>query len=119
MVDATGKVTMAHLKGVLSDFIRALFGADIAVRFRSSYFPFTEPSVEVDMSCILCKGAGCRVCKHTGWTEILGAGMIHPNVLRAVKLDPEAYQGFAFGFGVERPALLKLGVNDMRLVHRK
>jgi phenylalanyl-tRNA synthetase alpha chain len=115
MVDATGKVTMAHLKGVLSDFIRALFGADIAVRFRSSYFPFTEPSVEVDMSCILCKGAGCRVCKHTGWTEILGAGMIHPNVLRAVKLDPEAYQGFAFGIGVERPALLKLGVNDMRL----
>jgi phenylalanyl-tRNA synthetase alpha chain len=115
MVDTTGKVTMAHLKGVLSDFIRALFGSDIAVRFRSSYFPFTEPSVEVDMSCILCKGAGCRVCKHTGWTEILGAGMIHPNVLRAVKLDPEAYQGFAFGIGVERPALLKLGVNDMRL----
>jgi phenylalanyl-tRNA synthetase alpha chain len=115
MVDATGKVTMAHLKGVLSDFIRALFGSDIAVRFRSSYFPFTEPSVEVDMSCILCKGEGCRVCKYTGWTEILGAGMIHPNVLRAVKLDPEAYHGFAFGIGVERPALLKLGVNDMRL----
>jgi len=115
MVDETGKVTLAHLKGVLSDFIRALFGADVGVRFRSSYFPFTEPSVEVDMSCVLCKGAGCRVCKHTGWTEILGAGMIHPNVLRAVKLDPEAYQGFAFGFGVERPALLKLGVSDMRL----
>jgi phenylalanyl-tRNA synthetase alpha chain len=115
MVDETGKVTLAHLKGVLSDFIRALFGADVGVRFRSSYFPFTEPSVEVDMSCILCKGAGCRVCKHTGWTEILGAGMIHPNVLRAVKLDPEAYQGFAFGIGVERPALLKLGVSDMRL----
>jgi phenylalanyl-tRNA synthetase alpha chain len=115
MVDASGKVTLAHLKGVLSDFIRALFGADVGVRFRSSYFPFTEPSVEVDMSCILCKGAGCRVCKHTGWTEILGAGMIHPNVLRAVKLDPEAYQGFAFGIGVERPALLKLGVSDMRL----
>ncbi len=115
MVDETGKVTLAHLKGVLSDFIRALFGSDVGVRFRSSYFPFTEPSVEVDMSCILCKGAGCRVCKHTGWTEILGAGMIHPNVLRAVKLDPEAYQGFAFGIGVERPALLKLGVSDMRL----
>jgi phenylalanyl-tRNA synthetase alpha chain len=115
MVDTTGKVTLAHLKGVLSDFIRALFGSDVGVRFRSSYFPFTEPSVEVDMSCILCKGAGCRVCKHTGWTEILGAGMIHPNVLRAVKLDPEAYQGFAFGIGVERPALLKLGVSDMRL----
>jgi phenylalanyl-tRNA synthetase alpha chain len=115
MVDTTGKVTLAHLKGVLSDFIRALFGAEVGVRFRSSYFPFTEPSVEVDMSCVLCKGAGCRVCKHTGWTEILGAGMIHPNVLRAVKLDPEAFQGFAFGIGVERPALLKLGVNDMRL----
>jgi len=115
MVDAAGKVTLEHLMGVLSDFIRALFGADVGVRFRSSYFPFTEPSVEVDMSCILCKGAGCRVCKHTGWTEILGAGMIHPNVLRAVKLDPEAYQGFAFGIGVERPALLKLGVSDMRL----
>ncbi len=116
MVDETGKVTMAHLKGVLSNFIRALFGADVAVRFRSSYFPFTEPSVEVDMSCILCKERRMpRVCKHTGWTEILGAGMIHPNVLRAVKLDPEDYQGFAFGIGVERPALLKLGVNDMRL----
>ena len=115
MVDRAGKVTMAHLKGVLSEFIRALFGAEVGVRFRSSYFPFTEPSVEVDMSCILCKGAGCRVCKHTGWTEILGSGMIHPNVLRAVKLDPEEYQGFAFGFGVERPALLKLGVDDMRL----
>ncbi len=115
MVDRTGVVTMAHLKGVLSVFIRALFGAEVGLRFRSSYFPFTEPSVEVDMSCVLCKGAGCRVCKHTGWTEILGAGMIHPNVLRAVKLDSEEYQGFAFGFGVERPALLKLGVDDMRL----
>lgn len=115
MVDTVGKVTMAHLKGVLADFIRAFFGAGTGVRFRASYFPFTEPSVEVDMHCILCHGAGCRVCKHTGWTEILGSGMIHPNVLRAVKLDPEEYQGFAFGFGVERPALLKLGVDDMRL----
>ena len=115
MIDEAGKVTLAHLKGVLSNFVRALFGADVAVRFRSSYFPFTEPSVEVDMGCVLCKGTGCRVCKFTGWTEILGSGMIHPNVLRAVKLDPDAYQGFAFGFGVERPALLKLAVNDMRL----
>ncbi len=115
MVDATGRVTMAHLKGVLSEFIRALFGHETGVRFRSSYFPFTEPSVEVDMHCLLCRGAGCRVCKHTGWTEILGAGMIHPNVLRAVKLDPQQYQGFAFGMGVERIALLKFGVDDMRL----
>jgi phenylalanyl-tRNA synthetase alpha chain len=115
MVDEAGKITLAHLKGVLSEFVRALFGAEVGVRFRSSYFPFTEPSVEVDMSCVLCKGTGCRVCKYTGWTEILGSGMIHPNVLRAVKLDPEQYQGFAFGFGVERPALLKLAVNDMRL----
>jgi len=118
MVDVTGKVTLAHLKGVLSDFIRALFGAEVGVRFRSSYFPFTEPSVEVDMSCVLCKGAGCRVCKHTGWTEILGAGMIHPNVLRAVKLDPEAYQGFAFGIGVERVCARRHAVRDIRDFYR-
>ena len=115
MVDRIGKISLAHLKGVLSDFLRAFFGPDTSVRFRASYFPFTEPSVEVDIHCLLCGGAGCRVCKHTGWTEILGSGMIHPNVLRAVKLDPSEYQGFAFGFGVERPALLKLGVDDMRL----
>lgn len=115
MVDKVGRVTMAHLKGVLTDYLRAFFGPDTGVRFRSSYFPFTEPSVEVDIHCLLCRGAGCRVCKQTGWTEILGAGMIHPNVLRAVNLDPAEYQGFAFGFGVERPALLKLGVDDMRL----
>ncbi len=115
MVDRVGRITMAHLKGVLIEFLRAFFGPETGVRFRSSYFPFTEPSAEVDIHCLLCKGAGCRVCKHSGWTEILGCGMIHPNVLRAVKLDPEEYQGFAFGFGVERPALLRLGVDDMRL----
>jgi phenylalanyl-tRNA synthetase alpha chain len=115
MVDRVGRITMAHLKGVLTEYLRAFFGADTGVRFRSSYFPFTEPSVEVDIHCALCRGAGCRVCKQTGWTEILGAGMIHPNVLKAVRLDPGEYQGFAFGFGVERPALLKLGVDDMRL----
>jgi phenylalanyl-tRNA synthetase alpha chain len=115
MVDKAGVITMAHLKGVLSEFLRALFGADTQVRLRSSFFPFTEPSAEVDISCVLCNGDGCRVCKFTGWTEILGAGMIHPKVLRAVGLDPAEYQGFAFGFGVERPALLKLGVDDMRL----
>jgi phenylalanyl-tRNA synthetase alpha chain len=115
MVDKFGRVTMAHLKGVLSEFLRAFFGPDTKVRFRASYFPFTEPSAEVDIHCLLCGGVGCPVCKKSGWLEILGCGMIHPNVLRAVGHDPSDYQGFAFGFGVERPALLKLGVDDMRV----
>jgi phenylalanyl-tRNA synthetase alpha chain len=115
MVDKAGLVTMAHLKGVLSEFLRGLFGAATKVRFRASFFPFTEPSAEVDISCLLCAGAGCRVCKQSGWVEILGSGMIHPNVLRAVGYDPDDYQGFAFGVGIERTALLKLGVDDMRL----
>jgi phenylalanyl-tRNA synthetase alpha chain len=115
MVDRTGVITMAHLKGVLTEFARAFFGAETGVRFRASFFPFTEPSAEVDISCLLCGGAGCRVCKQTGWTEILGSGMIHPNVLRAVGYDPAEYQGFAFGMGVERTSLLKLGVDDLRL----
>ena len=115
MVDRTGIITMAHLKGVLTEFLRAFFGAGSAVRFRASFFPFTEPSAEVDISCLLCHGAGCRVCKQSGWTEVLGAGMIHPNVLRAVGYDPARFQGFAFGMGVERTSLLKLGVDDMRL----
>lgn len=115
MVDRTGVITMAHLKGVLTEFLRAFFRPDTGVRFRSSFFPFTEPSAEVDISCLLCGGAGCRICKQTGWTEILGSGMIHPNVLRAVGYDPAQFQGFAFGMGIERTALLKLGVDDMRL----
>ncbi len=115
MVDRVGRVTMAHLKGVLSEFAREIFGAATQVRFRASFFPFTEPSAEVDINCVFCGGSGCRVCKHSGWIEILGAGMIHPNVLRAVGCDPEQYQGFAFGIGVERVAQLKLGVDDMRL----
>jgi phenylalanyl-tRNA synthetase alpha chain len=115
MVDRAGQITMAHLKGVLSEFARAFYGPQIAVRFRASFFPFTEPSAELDISCLLCGGAGCRVCKQSGWTEILGSGMIHPNVLRKVGYDPAEYQGFAFGMGVERQALLKLGVDDMRL----
>jgi len=115
MVDRTGVITMAHLKGVLTEFLRSFFGPDTGVRFRASFFPFTEPSAEVDISCLLCHGAGCRVCKQTGWTEILGSGMIHPNVLRAVGYDPAQYQGFAFGMGVERTSLLKLGVDDLRL----
>jgi phenylalanyl-tRNA synthetase alpha chain len=115
MVDRAGVITMAHLKGVLTEFLRTFFGPDTGVRFRASFFPFTEPSAEVDISCLLCQGAGCRVCKQTGWTEILGAGMIHPNVLRAVGYDPTQFQGFAFGMGVERTSLLKLGVDDLRL----
>ena len=99
MVDRAGKITMAHLKGVLTEFLRAFFGSSTAVRFRASFFPFTEPSAEVDTSCLLCAGKGCRVCKQSGWTEILGSGMIHPNVFRAVGYDPAQYQGFAFGLG--------------------
>jgi phenylalanyl-tRNA synthetase alpha chain len=115
MVDRAGVITMGHLKGVLTEFLRAFFGPDTGVRFRSSFFPFTEPSAEVDISCLLCHGAGCRVCKQSGWTEILGSGMIHPNVLRAVGYDPTEFSGFAFGMGVERTSLLKLGVDDLRL----
>jgi len=115
MVDRAGAITMADLKGVLSVFLRGLFGPETKVRFRASFFPFTEPSAEVDISCRLCGGSGCRVCKQAGWVEILGSGMIHPNVLRAVGYDPGEYQGFAFGVGIERTALLKLGVDDMRL----
>ncbi len=115
MVDRAGAITMAHLKGVLTEFLRAFFGPDTGVRFRASFFPFTEPSAEVDISCLLCKGVGCRVCKQSGWTEILGSGMIHPNVLRAVGYDPNEFQGFAFGMGVERTSLLRLGVDDLRL----
>ena len=114
MVDHRGRITMAHLKGVLTEFTRAFFGTT-SVRFRASYFPFTEPSAELDMHCLLCDGAGCPVCKYSGWTEVLGCGMIHPNVMRAVEYNPDEYQGFAFGMGVERTGLLKLGVDDMRL----
>jgi phenylalanyl-tRNA synthetase alpha chain len=114
MIDRHGRITMSHLKGVLTEFAKGFYG-DTAVRFRGSFFPFTEPSAELDIHCLLCAGAGCPVCKYSGWTEVLGCGMIHPNVLRAVKLDPAEYQGFAFGMGVERTALMKLGINDMRL----
>jgi phenylalanyl-tRNA synthetase alpha chain len=115
MVDRRGVITMAHLKGVLAEFARAFFGADTRVRFRASFFPFTEPSAELDIHCLLCAGKGCPVCKYSGWTEVLGCGMIHPNVLRAVKLDPDDYQGFAFGMGVERTGLMALGIDDLRL----
>jgi len=108
------RVTMADLKGVLIEFCRQMFGAERKVRFRCSYFPFTEPSVEVDIDCIICGGKGCRVCKHTGWLQILGAGMVHPQVLANGGYDPTVFSGFAFGMGVERPAMLKYRIDDIR-----
>jgi phenylalanyl-tRNA synthetase alpha chain len=108
-------VTMADLKGTLELFARELFGARSKIRFRPSFFPFTEPSAEVDVVCFLCGGVGCRVCKQSGWLEILGSGMVHPNVLRNVGYDPEAVTGWAFGMGIERIAMLKYGVDDIRL----
>jgi phenylalanyl-tRNA synthetase alpha chain len=108
-------ITLADLKGTLVAFARAMFGAEREVRLRPHFFPFTEPSVEVDVSCMLCNGAGCRVCKKSGWLEILGAGMVDPNVFGFVDYDPEVYTGFAFGMGIERIAMLKHGVNDLRL----
>jgi phenylalanyl-tRNA synthetase alpha chain len=108
-------VTMADLKGVLELFVHEMFGAGTKLRFRPSFFPFTEPSAEVDISCVMCKGKGCRVCSQTGWLEILGSGMIDPNVFAYVNYDPEEYTGYAFGMGVERIAMLKFGIDDIRL----
>jgi phenylalanyl-tRNA synthetase alpha chain len=108
-------VSFADLKQTLYFFVKEMYGNEIKVRFRPSYFPFTEPSAEMDISCTLCKGEGCSVCKHTGWLEILGCGMVHPNVLQNCNIDPSKYSGFAFGMGIERPALLKYGINDIRL----
>lgn len=111
------RVSFADLKGVLLAFAKQFFGSDVKLRFRPHFFPFTEPSAEVDVSCGLCKGSGCRSCGQKGWLEILGAGMVHPNVLRACKISPEKYSGFAFGFGVERIAMRRWGVNDIRLFY--
>lgn len=108
-------ISMADLKGTLTEFARRLFGADRKTRFRASYFPFTEPSAEMDVTCFLCDGEGCQVCKYTGWLEILGSGMVHPVVLRNGGYDPEKYTGFAFGMGPERIAMLKYGIDDIRL----
>jgi len=108
-------VSFADLKQTLYFFAKEMYGSDVKIRFRPSYFPFTEPSAEMDISCMLCKGAGCNVCKKTGWLEILGSGMVHPNVLSNCGIDPNKYTGFAFGMGIERPALLKYGINDIRL----
>ena len=109
------KVSFAQLKGLLTTFVHTIFGADVALRFRPSFFPFTEPSAEVDIRCVICKGEGCRVCKDTGWLEILGAGMIDPEVFKSVGYDPDIYSGFAFGMGVERIAMLKYGIKDLRM----
>jgi phenylalanyl-tRNA synthetase alpha chain len=113
MVDTD--ISFSDLKGVLELFIHRFFSPETPVRFRPSYFPFTEPSAEVDIGCIFCSGKGCRVCKNTGWLEILGAGMINPRVFEMVGYDPEVYSGFAFGMGVERPAMLKYSIDDIRL----
>ncbi|MCM8857713.1 MAG: phenylalanine--tRNA ligase subunit alpha [Candidatus Thiodiazotropha sp.] len=108
-------VSFADLKGVLYDFISSFFERELKLRFRPSYFPFTEPSAEVDIECVMCSGEGCRVCGHTGWLEVLGCGMIHPEVFRHVGIDSEKYTGYAFGMGVERLTMLRYGVNDLRL----
>ncbi len=108
-------VSFADLKGVLYDFLQNFFERELKVRFRPSYFPFTEPSAEVDIECVMCNGKGCRVCSHTGWLEILGCGMVHPEVFRHVGIDSEKYTGYAFGMGVERLTMLRYGVNDLRL----
>ncbi|HSC38672.1 MAG TPA: phenylalanine--tRNA ligase subunit alpha [Chitinophagaceae bacterium] len=109
------QVSFADLKQTLYFFVQEMYGKDIKIRFRPSYFPFTEPSAEMDIECQLCHGAGCSVCKHSGWLEILGCGMVHPNVLKNCNIDPDKYTGFAFGMGIERPTLLKYGINDIRL----
>jgi phenylalanyl-tRNA synthetase alpha chain len=108
-------VSFADLKQTLYFFVQEMYGKDVKVRFRPSYFPFTEPSAEMDVSCFICGGKGCNICKHTGWVEILGCGMVHPKVLENCGIDSNKYTGFAFGMGVERPALLKYGINDIRL----
>ncbi|MFV8817162.1 phenylalanine--tRNA ligase subunit alpha [Haliea sp. E17] len=107
--------SFADLKGLIEQFLQVFFEKDLAVRFRPSYFPFTEPSAEVDIQCVNCGGSGCRVCSQTGWIEILGCGMVHPSVFEKSNIDPEKYSGFAFGMGVERLAMLRYGVNDLRL----
>ncbi len=109
-------VTFAELKGTLNAFVKAFFGSGVKTRFRPSYFPFTEPSADMHISCVICEGKGCRTCKMGGWLEVIGSGMVHPNVLRAVGYDVDRYSGFAFGMGVDRLALLRYGIDDLRLM---
>lgn len=108
-------ISMAHLRACVSDFLNGFFEGEYPVRFRPSYFPFTEPSAEIDMQCTHCEGKGCRICKNTGWLEVGGCGMVHPNVFTSAGIDPEVYTGFAFGMGIDRLAMLRYGVNDLRL----
>ncbi|MGH8217958.1 MAG: phenylalanine--tRNA ligase subunit alpha, partial [Steroidobacteraceae bacterium] len=108
-------VSFANLKATLHGFMEAFFEQDLSLRLRPSYFPFTEPSAEVDITCVLCHGRGCRVCKHTGWLEVAGCGMVHPRVLEAGGIDADRYSGYAFGAGIDRLAMLRYGVNDLRL----
>ncbi len=110
-------VTFAELKGTLIAFAKKMYGEESKFRYRPSFFPFTEPSAELDITCFLCKGKGCRVCKYSGWLEIAGCGMVHPNVLKAGGIDPEEYTGYAFGFGIERVTMLKTGIDDIRLLY--
>jgi phenylalanyl-tRNA synthetase alpha chain len=112
------RIGMADLKGIVVEIIHEVFGPQEAIRLRPSYFPFTEPSAEVDMTCALCRGRGCPVCKHTGWLEILGSGLVHPHVLEAGGYDPNEVSGFAFGWGIERVAMLLYGLDDMRLLYQ-
>jgi phenylalanyl-tRNA synthetase alpha chain len=109
-------ITMAHLKGTVEEFLRRMFGPKTVTRFRPSYFPFTEPSAEFDFSCFKCGGEGCRICKNSGWIELGGSGMVHPNVLRAARVDPEVFSGFAFGLGIDRMCALMYGLDDIRLL---
>lgn len=109
-------ISMGHLKSTILEFLQAFFSAEVQARFRPSYFPFTEPSVEVDVECIHCQGSGCGTCSRTGWIEVLGCGMVHPNVLKMSGIDPERYSGFAFGFGVDRLCTLRHNINDMRML---
>lgn len=111
-------ITFGDLKGVLTLFVHRMFGEETRLRFRPSFFPFTEPSAEVDIECVICKGKGCRTCSHTGWLEILGSGMVDPEVYRFVGYDQEEYTGFAFGMGIERIAMLKYGIEDIQLFYR-
>lgn len=110
-------VNLAHLEYTLDEFFKRLYGADAKVRMRPSYFPFVEPGVEIDVSCMKCNGAGCNVCKQTGWIEVMGAGVVHPNVLQAGGIDPRKYRGIAFGVGVDRLVMLKYGIDDVRLLY--
>lgn len=109
-------ISLAHLKGILEEFLTRLFRQKITIRFRPGYFPFVEPGLEVDFSCLLCEGKGCRVCKHSGWMEFMGAGMVHKNVLKAGRINPEEYQGWAFGFGLTRLVLMRYSIDDIRLL---